>query len=272
MSEDLRPAARALISVSDKTGVVDFARALAAFGIELISTGGTRKTLSDAGLKVLDVSELTGFPEMMDGRVKTLHPAVHGGLLARRDNPEHSQAMRAHDIRPIDIVVVNLYPFEATVAGGGDFAACIENIDIGGPAMIRAAAKNHDDVAVLVDASDYGAAVEELKRHNGSTSLDLRRRLAAKAYARTASYAAAIANWFAAALNEGAPRYRAFGGRLIAALRYGENPHQSAAFYRTPEARFGVATARQIQGKQLSYNNINDTDAAYECVAEFNPA
>ena len=272
MSEDLRPAARALISVSDKTGVVDFARALAAFGIELISTGGTRKTLSDAGLKVLDVSELTGFPEMMDGRVKTLHPAVHGGLLARRGNPEHSQAMRAHNIRPIDIVVVNLYPFEATVAGGGDFAACIENVDIGGPAMIRAAAKNHDDVAVLVDASDYGAVLEELKQHNGSTGLDLRRRLAAKAYARTAAYDAAIANWFAAALNEGAPGYRAFGGRLIAALRYGENPHQSAAFYRTPEARFGVATARQIQGKQLSYNNINDTDAAYECVAEFDPA
>jgi phosphoribosylaminoimidazolecarboxamide formyltransferase / IMP cyclohydrolase len=272
MSKDLRRATRALISVSDKTGVVDFARALAAFGIELISTGGTRKTLSDAGLKVLDVSELTGFPEMMDGRVKTLHPAVHGGLLARRGNPEHSQAMRAHNIRPIDLVVVNLYPFETTVAGGGDFAACIENIDIGGPAMIRGAAKNHDDVAVLVDASDYAAVLEELKQHNGSTSLDLRRRLAAKAYARTAAYDAAIANWFAGALNEAAPEYRAFGGRLIEALRYGENPHQSAAFYRTPEARFGVATARQIQGKQLSYNNINDTDAAYECVAEFDPA
>src|SRR6516162_3549801 len=272
MSENLRRASRALVSVSDKSGVVDFARALAEFGIELISTGGTRKILSDAGLRVLDVSELTGFPEMMDGRVKTLHPAVHGGLLAKRGNSEHMEAMRAHKIRPIDIVVVNLYPFEATVAGGGDFAACIENIDIGGPAMIRAAAKNHDDVAVLVDANDYAALIEELKRHNGSTSLALRRRLAAKAYARTASYDAAIANWFAGAVKEVAPDYRAFGGRLVDALRYGENPHQSAAFYRTPEPRFGVATARQVQGKQLSYNNINDTDAAYECVAEFDPA
>jgi phosphoribosylaminoimidazolecarboxamide formyltransferase/IMP cyclohydrolase len=272
MSDKLRRAARALISVSDKSGVVDFARALASFGIELISTGGTRKILSDAGLEVLDVSELTGFPEMMDGRVKTLHPAVHGGLLARRDNSDHVEAMRTHKIRPIDIVVVNLYPFEATVAGGGGFAACIENIDIGGPAMIRAAAKNHDDVAVLVDASDYAAVIEELKHHEGSTSLALRRRLAAKAYARTAAYDAAIANWFAGALNELAPDYRAFGGRLVEALRYGENPHQLAAFYRTPEPRFGVATARQVQGKQLSYNNINDTDAAYECVAEFDPA
>ncbi|MFZ0147037.1 MAG: bifunctional phosphoribosylaminoimidazolecarboxamide formyltransferase/IMP cyclohydrolase [Xanthobacteraceae bacterium] len=272
MSDNLRRVTRALVSVSDKSGVVDFARALAGFGIELISTGGTRKILSDAGLKVLDVSELTGFPEMMDGRVKTLHPAVHGGLLARRGNSEHVEAMRAHKIRPIDIVVVNLYPFEATVAGGGDFAACIENIDIGGPAMIRAAAKNHDDVAVLVDASDYAALIEELERHNGSTSLALRRRFAAKAYARTAAYDAAIANWFAGAIKEFAPDYRAFGGRLVEALRYGENPHQSAAFYRTPEPRFGVATARQVQGKQLSYNNINDTDAAYECVAEFDPA
>jgi phosphoribosylaminoimidazolecarboxamide formyltransferase/IMP cyclohydrolase len=272
MSENLRRASCALVSVSDKSGVVDFARSLAGFGIELISTGGTRKILSDAGLKVLDVSDLTGFPEMMDGRVKTLHPAVHGGLLARRGNSEHVEAMRAHNIRPIDIVVVNLYPFEATVAGGGDFAACIENIDIGGPAMIRAAAKNHDDVAVLVDSSDYAGLMEELKRQGGSTSLALRRRLAAKAYARTAAYDAAIANWFAGAIEELAPDYRAFGGRLVEALRYGENPHQSAAFYRTPEPRFGVATARQVQGKQLSYNNINDTDAAYECVAEFDPS
>src|SRR5690348_10802610 len=272
MSDNLRRAARALISVSDKSGVVDFARTLAGLGIELISTGGTRKILSDAGLKVRDVSELTGFPEMMDGRVKTLHPAVHGGLLARRDNTDHVEAMRAHKIRPIDIVIVNLYPFEATVAAGGDFAACVENIDIGGPAMIRAAAKNHDDVVVLVDASDYASVIEELRRHDGSTSLTLRRRLAAKAFARTAAYDAAIANWFAGAINQLAPDYRAFGGRLVEALRYGENPHQSAAFYRTPEPRLGVATARQVQGKQLSYNNINDTDAAYECVAEFDPA
>jgi phosphoribosylaminoimidazolecarboxamide formyltransferase/IMP cyclohydrolase len=272
MTDNLRRASRALISVSDKSGVAEFARTLAGFGIELISTGGTRKTLSDAGLKVLDVSDLTGFPEMMDGRVKTLHPGVHGGLLAIRSNAEHLQAMRAHHIRPIDILVVNLYPFEATVARGADFADCIENIDIGGPAMIRAAAKNHDDVAVLVDASDYAALADELARNNGSTTLALRRRLAAKAYARTAAYDSAIANWFAGAIDELAPDYRTFGGRLIEALRYGENPHQSAAFYRTPDVRFGVATARQVQGKQLSYNNINDTDAAYECVGEFDPA
>jgi phosphoribosylaminoimidazolecarboxamide formyltransferase/IMP cyclohydrolase len=271
MTEHLRGATRAMISVSDKTGVVEFARALAGHGIELVSTGGTRKTLSDAGLKVLDVSDLTGFPEMMDGRVKTLHPAVHGGLLAVRRNPQHVEAMRAHGIRPIDILVVNLYPFEETVARGAAFADCIENIDIGGPAMIRAAAKNHDDVAVLVDAADYAALLGELAQHGGMTTLALRRWLAAKAYARTATYDAAIANWFARELAESAPDYRAFGGRLIEQLRYGENPHQSAAFYRTPDVRFGVATARQVQGKQLSYNNINDTDAAYECVAEFDP-
>jgi len=271
MTDHLRRATRALISVSDKAGVVDFARTLAGLGIELVSTGGTRKTLADAGLKVIDVSELTGFPEMMDGRVKTLHPAVHGGLLAIRGNGEHVEALRAHRIRVIDILVVNLYPFEATVARGGDFADCIENIDIGGPAMIRAAAKNHNDVAVVVEPSDYAALLDELAAHGGMTTLKLRRRLAAKAFARTAAYDAAIANWFAQELNETAPDYRAFGGRLIEPLRYGENPHQSAAFYRAPVARFGVATARQAQGKQLSYNNINDTDAAYECVAEFDP-
>ncbi len=271
MTEQLRRATRALISVSDKAGIVEFARALSAYGVELVSTGGTRKTLSDAGLPVLDVSDLTGFPEMMDGRVKTLHPAVHGGLLAVRGNPQHVEAMRAQRIRPIDILAVNLYPFEETVARGAAFAACIENIDIGGPAMIRAAAKNHEDVAVVVDASDYAALLDELARHGGMTTLALRRRLAAKAFARTAAYDAAIANWFAGELAEIAPDYRAFGGRLIEKLRYGENPHQSAAFYRTPAKRFGVATARQVQGKQLSYNNINDTDAAYECVAEFDP-
>jgi len=272
ITEPLRRASRALISVSDKTGIVEFARALTGHGIELISTGGTHKALGDAGLNVIDVAALTGFPEMMDGRVKTLHPAVHGGLLAMRGNAQHVEAMRAHDIRPIDILVVNLYPFEATVARGADFAACVENIDIGGPAMIRAAAKNHDDVAVVVEAADYAALLDELARHGGMTTLALRRRLAAKAFARTAAYDAAIANWFAGALDEAAPDYRSVGGRLIERLRYGENPHQSAAFYRTPELRFGVASARQAQGKQLSYNNINDTDAAYECVAEFDPA
>ena len=272
MTEHLRRAIRALLAVSDKHGIVEFARALSGYGIELISTGGTRKTLSDAGLAVRDVSELTGYPEMMDGRVKTLHPAVHGGLLAIRGNPAHAEAMRTHHIHPIDLLVVNLYPFEQTVARGASFDDCIEHIDIGGPAMIRAAAKNHADVAVVVEPGDYALVLDEFARHGGMTTLALRRRLAAKAYARTAAYDAAIANWFAGELGEVAPDYRAFGGRLIEALRYGENPHQSAAFYATPDRRFGVATARQAQGKQLSYNNINDTDAAYECVAEFDPA
>src|ERR1700675_549508 len=272
MTDELRYIARALLSVSDKTGLADFARALADHGVELVSTGGTRKMLADAGLKTRDVSELTGFPEMMDGRVKTLHPGVHGGLLAIRDDKRHVASMQAHGIRPLDLLVVNLYPFEATIAKGADFATCVENIDIGGPAMIRAAAKNHADVAVVVEASDYAAVLAELTQHAGATTLTLRRRLAAKAYARTAAYDAAISNWFANALADMAPDYRAFGGRLIEKLRYGENPHQAAAFYRTPDARFGVSTARQAQGKQLSYNNINDTDAAYECVAEFDPA
>jgi phosphoribosylaminoimidazolecarboxamide formyltransferase/IMP cyclohydrolase len=271
MTEHLRRPARALISVSDKTGVVEFARALAGFGIELVSTGGTRAALDEAGLKVLDVSDLTGFPEMMDGRVKTLHPAVHGGLLAIRGNPEHAEALRVHKIRPIDLLVVNLYPFEKTVARGAPFDDCMENIDIGGPAMIRAAAKNHADVAVVVEPSDYSAILDELAQHGGMTTLALRRRLAAKAYARTAAYDAAISNWFAEELGVVAPDYRAVGGRLIEELRYGENPHQTAAFYRTGDPRFGVATARQAQGKQLSYNNLHDTDAAYECVAEFDP-
>jgi phosphoribosylaminoimidazolecarboxamide formyltransferase/IMP cyclohydrolase len=271
MTEQLRRASRALISVSDKTGLIAFARALTGYGIELVSTGGTRKALSEAGLAVLEVSDITGFPEMMDGRVKTLHPAVHGGLLAIRSNAAHTEAMRAHRIRPIDILVVNLYPFEKTVARGARFDDCIEDIDVGGPAMIRAAAKNHSDVAVIVEPTDYNALLDEFARHSGMTTLALRRRLAAKAFARTASYDAAIANWFANELGDDAPDFRSVGGRLIEELRYGENPHQSAAFYRTPDQRFGVATARQAQGKQLSYNNINDTDAAYECVTEFDP-
>ncbi len=264
-----RKITRALLSVSDKTGLAEFARALAGHGVEIVSTGGTAKALKDAGLKVIDVSELTGFPEMMDGRVKTLHPKVHGGLLAIRDNKEHAGAMAAHGIKPIDLLVVNLYPFEATVAKGASYDDCVENIDIGGPAMIRAAAKNHADVAVVVEPDDYAAVLAELTQHGGATTLALRKKLAAKAYARTAAYDAAISNWFANELKDDAPSFRAFGGKLAEALRYGENPHQSAAFYRAPEQRFGVATARQVQGKQLSYNNINDTDAAYECVAEF---
>ncbi|MCP8940525.1 bifunctional phosphoribosylaminoimidazolecarboxamide formyltransferase/IMP cyclohydrolase [Alsobacter sp. SYSU M60028] len=272
MASDLRRVTRALLSVSDKTGLIDLAAALHAAGVELVSTGGTRKALADAGLPVLDVSDLTGFPEMMDGRVKTLHPKVHGGLLAIRENPEHEAAMLAHGIGPIDLLVVNLYPFESTVAAGKPYDDCIENIDIGGPAMIRAAAKNHGDVAVVVDADDYATLLAELAETGGATRLATRRRLAAKAYSRTAAYDAAISNWFMAELGETTPKYRALGGVLAEPMRYGENPHQAAAFYRTPEKRAGVATARQLQGKQLSYNNINDTDAAFECVAEFDPA
>src|SRR3954447_2086906 len=266
---DLRPIKRALLSVSDKSGLIDFARALSGHAIELVSTGGTAKAIADAALKVRDVSELTGFPEMMDGRVKTLHPKVHGGLLAIRDNAEHAKSMKEHGIAQIDLLVVNLYPFEATVAKGAAYDDCIEKIDIGGPAMIRAAAKNHNDVAVVVDADDYARLLGELKAHGGATTLALRKSLAQKAYARTAAYDAAISNWFANELDQTAPAYRAFGGKLLQPLRYGENPHQNAAFYRAPEQRFGVATARQVQGKELSYNNINDTDAAYECIAEF---
>ena len=257
MTEHLRRAMRALISVSDKSGIVEFARTLAGYGIELVSTGGTRKALSDAGLAVLDVSDLTGFPEMMDGRVKTLHPAVHGGLLAIRNNPAHAEAMTAHHIRPIDILVVNLYPFEETVARRADFATCVENIDIGGPAMIRAAAKNHDDVAVLVDAGDYAAVLEELARYGGMTTLALRRRLAAKAYARTAAYDAAIANWFANELGEVAPGYRTFGGRLIEFIALWREPapnggvlsHAGAALWRCDRAA-GAGQAIVLQQHQ----------------------
>ena len=264
---DKKPITRALLSVSDKTGIVDFASALADHGVELVSTGGTAKLLQDAGLACRDVSELTGFPEMMDGRVKTLHPNVHGGLLAIRDNDAHVAAMHAQNIVAIDLLVVNLYPFEATVASGADSETCIENIDIGGPAMIRAAAKNHNDVAVVVDNDDYQAIIDGLA--NGGTDLAQRQRLAQKAYARTAAYDAEISNWMAAQLDVAMPAYRAFGGQLQQSLRYGENPHQQAGFYVGGPARAGVATAQQVQGKELSYNNINDTDAAYELVAEF---
>lgn len=272
MSDSLRPVTRALISVSDKSGLIDFAKSLTEFGIELVSTGGTAKAIADAGLAVKDVSDLTGFPEMMDGRVKTLHPGVHGGLLAIRGNAEHESAMKAHNIAPIDLLVVNLYPFEETVVKGAGYDDCIENIDIGGPAMIRAASKNHADVAVIVDVSDYSTILEALAANQGATDLALRKKLAQKAYARTAAYDAAISNWFAAQLGEDTPDYRAIGGALAEKMRYGENPHQAAGFYKTPEQRFGVSTARQLQGKTLSYNNVNDTDAAFECVAEFDPA
>ncbi|KGJ14716.1 bifunctional phosphoribosylaminoimidazolecarboxamide formyltransferase/IMP cyclohydrolase [Paracoccus sanguinis] len=269
---DRTPLKRALMSVSDKTGLEDFARALAARGVELLSTGGTASALRAAGLTVRDVAEVTGFPEMMDGRVKTLHPAVHGGLLALRDNPEHVAAMDAHGIAPIDLLVVNLYPFEATVARGADYAEAVENIDIGGPAMIRAAAKNHGFVATVVDVEDYDALLAELDANDGATTLAFRQRLAQAAYARTAAYDAAVSAWMAGAIGQDAPRRRAFAGTLAQTLRYGENPHQTAAFYTDGTGRPGVATARQWQGKELSYNNINDTDAAFELVAEFDPA
>jgi phosphoribosylaminoimidazolecarboxamide formyltransferase/IMP cyclohydrolase len=269
---DQAPITRALLSVSDKTGLLELGRALAERGVELLSTGGTAKALRDAGLAVRDVAEVTGFPEMMDGRVKTLHPMVHGGLLALRDNPEHQAAMQAHGIGAIDLLVVNLYPFEETVARGGDYETCVENIDIGGPAMIRAAAKNHGFVSVVVDVADYAPLLAELDAHDGHTTLAFRQRLAQIAYARTAAYDAAVSTWLAGAIGDTAPRRRAFAGTLAQTLRYGENPHQAAAFYTDGSERPGVATARQVQGKELSYNNINDTDAAFELVSEFAPA
>ena len=269
---DRIPLKRALISVSDKTGLIDFARALSARGVELLSTGGTAKALREAGLTVRDVADVTGFPEMMDGRVKTLHPAVHGGLLALRDNDEHMAAASTHGIGMIDLLVVNLYPFEETVARGADYDDCIENIDIGGPAMIRAASKNHAYVTVVVDVQDYAAVLAELDDHDDATSYAFRQRQAQIAYARTAAYDAAVSNWIAQAIGQDMPRRRAFAGTLAQPLRYGENPHQSAAFYKDGSDRPGVATAKQWQGKELSYNNINDTDAAFELVAEFDPA
>ncbi|TCO69621.1 bifunctional phosphoribosylaminoimidazolecarboxamide formyltransferase/IMP cyclohydrolase [Rhodovulum euryhalinum] len=269
---DLVPVRRALLSVSDKEGLVELGRALAARGVELLSTGGTARSLREAGLGVIDVADVTGFPEMMDGRVKTLHPMVHGGLLALRDNPDHAAAMEKHGIGAIDLLVVNLYPFEETVAAGANYAECIENIDIGGPAMIRAAAKNHAFVGVVIDTEDYAGLLVELEKNDGATSLAFRQGLAQRAYARTAAYDAAVSTWMAGALGETSPRRRAFAGALAQTLRYGENPHQRAAFYVDGSDRPGVATATQWQGKELSYNNINDTDAAFELVSEFLPA
>jgi phosphoribosylaminoimidazolecarboxamide formyltransferase/IMP cyclohydrolase len=264
---DIVPIRRALISVSDKTGLVPFARALAERGVEILSTGGSAKALREAGVPVKDVSDHTGFPEIMDGRVKTLVPQIHGGILGRRDLPEHVEQMRVHGIAPIDLVAVNLYPFEATVAKGAAYDDCVENIDIGGPALIRAAAKNHDFVAVLTNPGQYADVLAALTA-SGGTTLPLRRRLAGEAYARTAAYDAAIGAWFAEQRGETFPQRLTLAGSLRQTLRYGENPHQAAAFY-VSGARPGVATAVQVQGKELSYNNLNDTDAAFECVAEF---
>ncbi len=260
---------RALISVSDKTNIEQFAQRLQSAGVELVSTGGTASVLRDLGLEIVDVSDVTGFPEMMDGRVKTLHPNVHGGLLALRDDAAHNAALEQNGIRPIDLLVVNLYPFEETVDRGADFAECIENIDIGGPAMIRAAAKNHRFVGVVTDPADYDAVASTIE--GGGLSRELCRRLAAKAYARTAAYDAAISNWFNLSNGNKFPDRMTASAALATKLRYGENPHQQAALYLIGEKRPGVATAQQLQGKPLSYNNLNDTDAAYELVAEFDP-
>ncbi|WP_074381476.1 bifunctional phosphoribosylaminoimidazolecarboxamide formyltransferase/IMP cyclohydrolase [Bartonella doshiae] len=268
---DFHRVRRVLLSVSDKTGVVAFAQALHAYGAELISTGGTAKTLINVGLPVKDVAEVTGFPEIMDGRVKTLHPLIHGALLGVRGDPDHVAAMEAYGIHGIDLLVVNLYPFEETSQSGADGQTILENIDIGGPAMIRAAAKNHAYTGVVTAVSDYDLVLAELKQHDGCLSFLTRCQLAMRAYARTAAYDAAIAAWFAQDLKIETPDWQSFSGHLSSIMRYGENPHQQAAFYRNSDKRFGVATAKFLQGKALSYNNINDTDAAFELVAEFDP-
>ncbi|MGI4744465.1 MAG: bifunctional phosphoribosylaminoimidazolecarboxamide formyltransferase/IMP cyclohydrolase [Janthinobacterium lividum] len=268
MTSDILPIRRALLSVSDKTGLVELAKALAAHGAELLSTGGSAKALREAGVAVVEVSDHTGFPEILDGRVKTLVPQIHGGILGRRDLPEHVAQMEQHSIAPIDLVCVNLYPFEATVASGADADDCIENIDIGGPALIRAAAKNHPHVAVLTDPAQYQALIDSVKTLRGTTLAD-RRAWAGTAYARTATYDAAIATWFSAERGDLLPMRMVVGGTRAEALRYGENPHQKAAFYTDGSGRPGIATATQVQGKALSYNNLNDTDAAFEAVAEF---
>jgi phosphoribosylaminoimidazolecarboxamide formyltransferase / IMP cyclohydrolase len=259
---------RALISVSDKAGLAPFARVLVSRGVALVSTGGSARALQEAGLPVTEVAKVTGFPEMLDGRVKTLHPAVHGGLLARRDRPDHLDALAAHGIGEIDLLVCNLYPFALTVASGADRETCIENIDIGGPALIRAAAKNHEFVAVVTDPADYDAVLGEIASLGG-VGRALRRSLARKAYALTAAYDAAVSLWFARDEGVTFPEMLVGAASLVAQTRYGENPHQRAALYRTGDTRPGVATARQLQGKELSYNNYADADAAYELVAEF---
>ena len=259
---------RALISLSDKTGLEDAARTLHDLGVELVSTGGTRAAIAAFGLPVRDIAELTGFPELMDGRVKTLHPVVHGGLLGVRDAADHAEAMQTHGIDPIDIVWVDLYPFESTVASGSGFEAVVENIDIGGPAMIRSGSKNHGYVAVCVDPTSVAELLQALKA-DGATTAELRKRLAARAFARTAAYDAAVSGWFARQMEDAAPARKSISGSLAQTLRYGENPHQTGAFYRTGETRPGVANARQLQGKELGYNNIADADAAWELVAEF---
>ena len=264
-----KPIARALISVSDKTGLIDFARALARHKVRLLSTGGTSKALKEAGLAVTEVSAHTGFPEILDGRVKTLHPMIHGGILANRDDPKHRTAMEGHSIDPIDLVVVNLYPFAETIASGADYQTCIENIDVGGPAMIRAAAKNHQHVAVVTDPGEYESVIREMDENHGAVGLNLRSWLAREAYARTSAYDATISDWLTRHQGGDWPKRITIPGRRMQSLRYGENPHQKGAVYRRTPAEPGVATAEQVQGKELSYNNYNDADAALMAVAEF---
>jgi len=269
---DLVPVKRALLSVFDKTGLIELAQALTQHGVELLSTGGSSKALKEAGLEVKDVSDITNFPEIMDGRVKTLHPAVHGGLLAIRDADDHIAAMEKHAIPSIDLLVVNLYPFEQVRDSGAAGDAIVENIDIGGPAMLRAAAKNHAYVTVLTSPDDYHGFVEELQENAGASTHKTRRKLAQATFSRTAAYDAAISNWMSAEFEVSEPTNRVVGGKLVQSMRYGENPHQQAALYATGEIRPGVAQATQHQGKQLSYNNINDTDAAFELACEFDPS
>ena len=276
MDFDNLPVKRALLSVSDKTGLVPLAEALAALDIELLSTGGTARTLREAGLSVIDVSSVTGFPEIMDGRVKTLHPSIHGGLLARRDKAAHMEALAQHEIGQIDMLVVNLYPFAQTISGGADWDTAIENIDIGGPAMTRAAAKNHDFLTVITDPADYDDIIEALQK-TGSTSLSMRRKLALKAFSHTAQYDGMISQWLASQLTGTGseempaqlPAELTISAPHLQTLRYGENSHQQAATYRDGSAGPSVLQARQLQGKALSYNNINDTDAAFKLAAEF---
>ncbi len=267
---DQIPLRRALISVSDKTGLLDLAYALVDQGVELVSTGGSAKAIRDAGLDVLDVATITGFPEMMDGRVKTLHPNVHGGLLALRNNLSHVEAMEKHGITGIDLLIVNLYPFEETVASGANYKTAIENIDIGGPAMIRAAAKNHGFVSVVVDVEDYQALLKQMDANDGATPLNFRQKLAQNAYALTGAYDAAVSTWMAREIGESAPRRRVIAGTFVQEMRYGENPHQKAAFYTEPNPPKGtLSTFKQIQGKELSFNNLNDANNAWECVKSF---
>ncbi|MBP7242634.1 bifunctional phosphoribosylaminoimidazolecarboxamide formyltransferase/IMP cyclohydrolase [Amaricoccus sp.] len=268
MPEQFIKISRALLSVSDKTGLLPLAARLAGAGVEILSTGGTAAMLREGGVPVRDVADVTAFPEMLGGRIKTLHPAVHGGLLALRDDPDHRAALAEHGIGEIDLLVVNLYPFEATAASGADYATCVENIDIGGPAMLRAAAKNHAFVTVLTDVADYAPFLAEFERTGGGTGIGFRRACALTAYGRTAAYDARVTSWLAEAIGEATPRRRVFSGRLAQGLRYGENPHQRAAFY-VDGSQSGIAGAHQHQGKELSYNNINDADAAWELAAAF---